>query len=357
MLRPMARTYDLLADLPVHIEGYALEALERPSPLFTRRTTVFHLHGAGETGVGEDVTYDPDDQQRQQDAGPVLELAGEFTLRSLSRHLDGLDPFHGTPPSMPAFHEYRRWALESAALDLALRQAGRPLHALLGREPRPLRFSVSLRLGEPPSAAGVADRLAAYTGVRFKLDAEPSWDEALIEELAATGTVDVIDFKGAYKGTIVDVETDPELYRRCASAFPDAWLEDPDLTVPEADAALEPHRDRVTWDAPIHSVADVQARPFAIKGCNSKPSRFGTLERLCDFYDFCAAEGIALYGGGQSELGPGRGQIQLLAALFHPDGPNDVAPGGWDQVDFPRTGLPTSPLDPAPAATGFRRAA
>ena len=127
--------------------------------------------------------------------------------------------------------------------------------------------------------------------------------------------------------------------------------------MPEADAALEPHRDRVTWDAPIHSVADVEGLPFPIKGCNSKPSRFGTLARLFDFYDFCAAEGIALYGGGQSELGPGRGQIQLLAALFHPDGPNDVAPAGWDQPEFPRTGLPTSPLDPAPAATGFGRRA
>ena len=65
---------------------------------------------------------------------------------------------------------------------------------------------------------------------------------------------------------------------------------------------------------------------------------------------------MTLYGGGQSELGPGRGQIQLLAAIFHPDGPNDVAPAGWDQPDFPRSGLPTSPLDPAPDVTGFRRA-
>ena len=28
--------------------------------------------------------------------------------------------------------------------------------------------------------------------------------------------------------------------------------------------------------------------------------------------------GIALYGGGQFELGPGRGHIQYLASLFHP---------------------------------------
>ena len=41
-------------------------------------------------------------------------------------------------------------------------------------------------------------------------------------------------------------------------------------------------------------------------------------------------EGIELYGGGQFELGVGRGQIQILAALFSADGPNDVAPGGYN---------------------------
>ena len=61
---------------------------------------------------------------------------------------------------------------------------------------------------------------------------------------------------------------------------------------------------------------------------NLKPSRFGALRALFDFYDFCEARGIGAYGGGQSELGPGRGQIQFLAALFHPDAPNDVAPAG-----------------------------
>jgi hypothetical protein len=103
-------------------------------------------------------------------------------------------------------------------------------------------------------------------------------------------------------------------------------------------------------------VQDLESRPYPVKGGNCKPSRFGSLERLFDFYDHCEANGIALYGGGQSELGVGRGQIQLLASIFHPDGSNDVAPIGWDQAGFPRTGLPTSPLDPRPAPTGFRRA-
>src|SRR4051812_27900447 len=223
----MVRTYDLLADLPVRIDDHRLEGRSRTHlGTWTRHTTTFHLRGGGETGMGEDVTYDPDAQQRLQQAGPVLPLAGRWTLAGFSEHLGGLDLFGGAPPQYAASQDYRRWALESAALDLALRQAGRPLHEVLGREPRPLRFGVSLRLGDPPSIAAVADRLASYGDVRFKLDAEPGWDADLVAALADTGAVDVVDFKGAYKGTPVDVDTDPELYRRCARAFPDAWLED-----------------------------------------------------------------------------------------------------------------------------------
>jgi hypothetical protein len=85
---------------------------------------------------------------------------------------------------------------------------------------------------------------------------------------------------------------------------------------------------------------------------NSKPSRFGTLERLLDFYDWAAEEGIELYGGGQWELAVGRDQIQLLAALFHPDGPNDVAPRAYNAPEI-ADGLPTSPLVLRPSATGF----
>jgi hypothetical protein len=60
-----------------------------------------------------------------------------------------------------------------------------------------------------------------------------------------------------------------------------------------------------------------------------------------------------MYGGGQFELGPGRGHIQYLASLFHPDTPNDVAPGGYNGAD-PPPGLPDSPLAPMEHDTGFR---
>ena len=60
-----------------------------------------------------------------------------------------------------------------------------------------------------------------------------------------------------------------------------------------------------------------------------------------------------MYGGGFGELGVGRGQIELLAALFHADAPNDVAPSAYNEDD-PAGPLPASPLPPSPAPTGFR---
>ena len=60
-----------------------------------------------------------------------------------------------------------------------------------------------------------------------------------------------------------------------------------------------------------------------------------------------------MYGGGMGELGVGRGQIELLASLFHADAPNDVAPSAYNEDD-PDGSLPGSPLPPGAAPTGFR---
>ncbi len=329
-------TYSLVSALPVAVDGYELEGLRQPvSSDFVRHTTVIRLRGGGEEGVGEDVTYDADDQQAFQAAGPVLDLAGEHTLESLAVRFEGLP-------------DYRRWGFESAALDLALRQAGRSLHEALDRVPRAVTFVVSTRLG----AEGV-ERLRGLPGVRFKLDPEAGWDEAVVAGLAELDRVDVVDFKEAYTWREAARTPPARLYRLVVDALPDALIEDPDLGDPEKAAILEPHRGRITWDAAVHSVADVDALPFPPRVLNSKPSRFGSVERLLAFYDACEQRGIRLYGGGQFELGPGRGQIQYLASLFHPDAPNDVAPAGYNLVP-PPPGLPGSPLPASPDRIGFR---
>jgi L-alanine-DL-glutamate epimerase-like enolase superfamily enzyme len=345
-------SWEPLAGLAVRIEEAELEPLQADvSSAFQRKSTVIHLRGGGEEGVGEDVTYDALDHEILQEAGPGFELAGEFTLQSFAEHLAAHSLFP-RPPQREVSARYRTWAYESAALDLALRQAGSSLHAVLGREPAPVRFVVSLRLGEPPSAEPVRRRLALYPGLRFKLDPTSSWDEALIAELVHTRAIDSVDFKSFYTGTIVDQPADPVLYGRVLDAFPEAWIEDPALT-PETEPILAPHRDRLSWDAPIHSISDIEALPYPPRMVNIKPSRLGGLRNLLDAYDYCAARGIGNYGGGQFELGVGRGQIQYLASLFHADAPNDVAPTGFNLPDTPPD-LPSSPLSPSPSAVGFR---
>ena len=346
-------TFDKLADLPLEIEGYALEAQEfKATEDFTRLSTTIRIHGGGEEGIGEDVTYDALDHIALQDEGPVQPLAGRHTIGSFCDLVGGLDLFSAGEPVREVSRLYRRWAFESAALDLALRQAGIPLTEALGRDARPVTFVASLRLGEPPTIEPVARRLGRYPALRFKLDPTSSWTDELIAELVATGAIDSVDFKGQYKGTVVDQPPDPELYAKVVDAFPDAWIEDPALT-DETDPILEPHRDRITWDAPIHAIADIEALPFPPKMVNIKPSRVGGLRSLLDAYDWCEAQGITAYGGGQWELGCGRGHIQYLASLFHPDAPNDVAPSGYNDPSVP-AGLPESPLPPAPSETGFR---
>jgi hypothetical protein len=350
-------SYDKVAELPLTIGSYALEGLgHQITPEMERLTTVIHLEGGGEEGVGEDVVYDALDHVAHQDAGPILPLAGEHTIASFSELLEGLDLFP-TPPERDVSVNYRRWAFESAALDLGLRQAGRGLHEVLGREPRPVSFVVSMRLTPPGSEEAstiepIRRRLDVYPTLRFKLDPTNDWTDELIAELVETDAVDSLDLKGQYKGTPVDVETDPELYRKLIEAFPDAWLEDPDVDH-QTRPLLEPVADRVTWDAPIHSVADIEDREWPPMMVNIKPSRFGPIHALFAAYDHCEANGIGAYGGGQWELGPGRGQIQYLASIFHPDTPNDTAPTGYNTAGT-EPGLPSSPLAPEPSATGFR---
>ena len=346
-------TYARVSGLPLVVEGYELERLEQAvSSGFTRVSTVVRLRGGGEEGVGEDVTYEAADHDRFQADGLGYPLAGDWTFDSFSQHVGALDLFPGGA-SREVYRNYRRWGVESAALDLALRQAGLGAAEALGREARPVRFVLSLRLDPEPTAEPVRRRIELYPWVQFKLDATSGWGDAFVEELAALGVVETVDFKGAYRGTAVDTPPDAALYERVAVGLPGALLEDPALTA-ETDPVLEPYRDRITWDAIIHSVSEIEELPFAPRVLNMKPSRFGSLEALLDAYDYLEERGIAAYGGGQFELGPGRGQIQALASLFHPDGPNDVAPAGFNAPE-PGAGLPASPLEPGLSAVGFRR--
>jgi L-alanine-DL-glutamate epimerase-like enolase superfamily enzyme len=255
--------WDSLADLTVRVDDYALERRElQVSDEFTRVTTTIVLRGDGETGAGEDVTYIAEEHDH---VPSEVMLAGTWTLDDYSGALDDLEVGGG---------DYRRWAFESAALDLALRQTGRSLAEVVGRPYRPVRFVVSTR-----------------------------------------------------------------------SVIEDAWLEG------EAREALRGAEERLSFDAPIHSLDDLDDLAVEPRWLNVKPSRFGTLRGLLECIEACEERGITMYGGGQFELGPGRRQIQRLASLFYADAPNDVAPSVYNEGP-PKPGMPASPL-PAPDGVGF----
>ena len=345
--------HDAIADLPLRIDDVDRTSHRREtSSGFVRTTTTFALVGDGERGRGEDVSYDAADHEALDDApASSFALDGTYTFREFSAALDRTDLFPTREPTRESARAYRRWALESAGLDLALRQADTSLGAALGRTYDPLRFVVSTRLGEPPTADRVSTWLDIDPDLEFKLDATTGWTSDLVAELAATGAVRIVDLKGQYHGTEVDQPPDPDLYERVVEGFPDAIVEDPAITG-ETRPTLAGHEGRISWDAPATGVEAIESLPIPPRWLNVKPSRFGTVASLLESIEYCLERDVSLYGGGQFELGVGRSHAQAFASLFYPDGPNDVAPTAYNEPT-PRAGLPASPLDPPGTPAGI----
>jgi hypothetical protein len=344
-----------LAHLPLTIDALEYGQLD-PGEGFgeAHATRLVRLSGGGREGLSEDITLFAGGE------APQLDLVGTWTLGALCERLDELDQWPGGFPkdmqdAPPAMREmvgrWRNWAYEAAALDLALAQAGRALHEVLGLEPRPIAYVNSFGRLDDDIAGNAARRFERYPDIRFKLDVDEKWSDEVVAKLAATGAVDVVDFKGRYGMPVEDEAALVALYERVLAAFPDALIEDPHDR-PAITDLVAPHAARVAYDAPIHTVADLDAQPIAAQTFNIKPCRVGRLSDLFELYDECERRGAGLYGGGMGELGVGRGQVQLLASLFSPGGTNDVAPPGFNAL-VPEPGLPLSPLDPRPARAGF----
>ena len=214
----------------------------------------------------------------------------------------------------------------------------------------PVRFVNSLGLGDPPVFGTVGRRLECYprpalqarrAGVvvarRWSPRSPPPAPSTSSTSRAATGSRSRTS-RRCWRCTRASSTGSPTRSSRTRT------------TGPEVAALLEPHAARVSFDAPIATVADIAATPFGARIVNVKPSRIGRVRALLDVYEHCEHDGVRMYGGGMGELGVARGQIELLAALFHPDGPNDVAPSAYNLPDLP-PGLPESPLTPPPGVT------
>lgn len=333
--------YEALADLPLTVTSAEARRHDAETTSdFRRVTTEIRLEGPNHVGCGEDVTYETSHHDSLAETGlPPLE--GEYDLGTFADILGDLDTFPNDAPERPAFRHYRRWGFESAALDLALRQADETLASALGGSYDPVRFLVSTRLGNPPSTERVERLLAGDSALEFKLDATADWDASLVDDLAATDAVRTVDLKGQYEGTEVDTEPDADLYRTVLEGFPDAVVEDPGVTE-DTEPVLADEWDRIAWDAPVHDVSDLEDLPD-VGWLNVKPSRFGSIESLLAAFEYCEREDADCYVGGQFELGPGREHLHALASLFCPVAPNDVAPVGYNDPTYDGQ-LPSSPL-------------
>ncbi len=304
-----------LAALPVSVERVFCEVVEieiEAYPGGKRPMAVVHLAGGGETGRGESVSWTLGVQDRF--AAHVKEL-----LRAKRGHV-------GELVAEEADH-YARAALEAALIDLALRQAGKGMAQLAeaGESAvRPVRYLISFDASQDP-AARLEEIRAANPSARFKVDVEPDWSDSAVSELVATGAVEMLDLKE---------RGDERLVGRLAEAFPEAWLEDPPHDV-------ELWAGRVARDIAIRSAED--AARWAEKGdmISIKAPRMGGVLEALRGLEAARAAGVPAHVGGMWEMGPGREQARILAALYTPDAPNDLAP-------IPRH--EDSPRDPSPLA-------
>ena len=340
--------YARVADLPVTIESVDRQQHTSDTTSgFTRTTTEYRVAGDGDIGCGEDVSYKTADHDALAETEPI-DLSGEWTIATLSAHLDEVDLFAHEPPTYEHYRNYRQWAIESAALDLALRQRGETLGEVLGIKPEPVRFVVSTRLGEPPTPDRIERLLALDDTREFKLDPTEEWSTDVFTTLAATDAVRILDLKDWYGGP--DPDVDPKLYQKVFD-MESVIIEDAAVTA-ETRQMVESHADRLSFDSPIDSVESLRSLPVKPGWCNIKPSRFGSIESLFETIEYCQREEITLYSGGQFELASGRVAIQTLAALFYPDAPNDVAPSVFnDPAATPP--YPSSPLQPSSDPVGF----
>jgi hypothetical protein len=344
--------YRQIADLSLDIEEYNFNIVQSDtSSGFTRATTVISLHGNGETGYGEDVATDPTVHQTLVEENPDFPLRDAFTHHEFSTAIDSIDLYHGHVPPHEIFRNYRRWAFESAALDLALKQNDTNLAALLGYEYNPIRFVVSTRLGEPSTFDRIETLLQYNPDLEFKLDPTPDWSDRLINQLTDSGRVQILDLKGNAPRTSLAQPANPDLYQRIIDAFPDSILEDPVFT-DETRPLFTGHEDRVSWDAQITGVESVESVPFQPEFLNIKPQRFGSVESLLDTIEYCKQNSIRPYGGGQFELDVGRKYLHELASLFYPEAPNDVAPRIYNKSEIAGD-LPRSPLSPPTDSPGL----
>ncbi len=275
-----------------------------------RPTATISLIGDGYVGHGENVDWTLEDQATFKETVEETIATGSTTVGALSNTLDA------------EFVAHHRAAVEAAAIDLALRQAGSNLFSISGLSPEPVTFCWSIG----HDMAGTADAvlravratLQAEPGASFKLDVpSEGWPESMWSELAAIGRVRIVDFKRRGTGRSVAL---------AHQYLPEAWLEDPPLKAFDESDHSHAWTDRIAVDGYLMRVADLAVLPFRPAAINVKAPRMGGPLEALRCLDLCRQNGWTCYIGGMFEVGPGRHQARVLASLFSSNEWNDLAP-------------------------------
>jgi len=291
-----------LAALPLAVEHARCDVHDVPVPSYPdgpRPSSLLQLDGRGASGRGEHVGWTTGAHRAFANAVAALELRACASVGALS-----------TLAREKLAHPYDRAALEAAAIDLALAQAGTDPARLIGHEPRPVRYVLSFERVDDPAARAALEP----AHLELKIDADPAWSGAVWRSLAATGRVAVLDFK---------LSGSAREHEQAHALVPGALLEDPLPSSEPWSPSLQSH---LSLDAAITTAAHVTALDPAPAAVNVKPARIGGVLEALAVVEACATRGIDVYFGGMFEVGIARAQIQLLAALLCPDAPNDVAP-------------------------------
>ena len=312
------------------------------SSQFTRVTTTVVLHGDGETGEGEDVTYTADDH----DDFPVgVTLAGHLDAARATRSAWTGSSSSAAEPAMGASRATTAGGRSRAprSTSRCARPGARSPDAV-GREYRPVRFVASTRADIAPYRGSTRRSSSSSTrggrGTR-----------ALMAQLAATDRVRVLDLKAYYRGTAVDLAPDPELYRAGGRELPRRG--DRGRVARGRRARRCAVREaRLSFDAPIHSLGR-RRRACRSSRAGSTSSRRGSgrCSALLECIEPCEARGIAHVRrrpvraragtppdpGARERLLPGRAERRRAVRV---------------QRGPARPGLPQSPLPP-PEGVGF----
>lgn len=316
-----------LGALPVEVTAIEVRigAVELPDyPGGPRPSSVVRVSGQGHNGFGENVAFTAEehhefasrcrclsalvDVKRRRPPATVQETMQEIMREAWAATGEPVPQGEARAVERPSARAlpHERAALEAALIDLALRQAGSSLAQLTGLEEVPLRSVISFAACADPVAVIRLHLAAGYQG-EFKIDVDPSWDQATRDALARQGGVAILDFK--QRGTSADAAALSGLF--AATIFEDP----PPGTVHE----------RVSRDIPLGNAGAVATAVAAGEAVNLKAPRMGGPLELLRGLDLAVSAHAAAYFGGMFEVGVGRAQARQLAALFCGDAPNDLA--------------------------------